>query len=122
MPAILLKFLGPAAPYLAIAAVFVGIGLYVVTLRHELTSANDKNIALEQANQANAAAIAAYKTAQANDAASLAALDAQTLKTSAATGRIMDSINGAPAGNDAPVAPVLTQALNSLRALQGATP
>jgi len=122
MPAILLKFLGPAAPYLAIAGALLGVVLYVFTLRHELTSANDKNIALEQANQANAAAIAAYKTEQANDAAALAALDAQTLKTSTATGSIMDSINAAPAGNDAPVAPVLAQALSSLRSLQGGAP
>jgi hypothetical protein len=122
MPAILLKFLGPAAPYLAIAGALLGVAFYIFTLRHELAAADDKNIALQQANQANAAAIAAYKTAQANDAASLAALDAQTLKTNTATGRIMDSINAAEPGNDAPVAPVLAQALGSLRALHGGAP
>jgi hypothetical protein len=122
MPAILFKFLGPFAPYLAAAGALLGAALYVMTLRQDLTNANQKNMALAQANQADTAAIADYKAQQASWNTALNKLDAQTIAASTATAHIVDSITAAPAGDDAPVAPVLSHALDSLRAVQGASP
>jgi hypothetical protein len=122
MPLTLLKFLGPLVPYLAGAGALLGAVLYAVTLRHDLATATLKNAALAQANQADSAAIASYQAQQASWNAAMDRLNTQSLAAAAATGRIMNGIAAAPAADDAPVAPVLAQALAGLRALQGGTP
>jgi hypothetical protein len=122
MVTLALKFLRPIAPYLAAVALLLAAVLYVATLRHDLAVAKDKNITLAALNAANAAAIADYKTQQAKWNSALDTLDAQTLDANTAAGRIVAKINAGPASSDGPVAPVLTEALNSLRALQGDAP
>jgi hypothetical protein len=122
MTVLLLKFLRPIAPYLAAFALLLAAVIYVATLRHDLTVAKDKNITLAALNAANAAAIADYKTQQAKWNGALDTLDAQTLNTNTATGQIIAKINAGPASSDGPVAPVLTEALDSLRTLQGTAP
>jgi hypothetical protein len=122
MTAIILKLLKPAAPYLAAAFLFLALVLYVATLRHELAVADQKNLTLAAQNAANLAAIADYKAQQAKWNDALETLDAQTLNTDTQTGKIITNINTAPSGDDAPVAPVLAEALDGLRALQGNAP
>jgi hypothetical protein len=122
MTLILLKFLRPIAPYLAAAALLLAAVLYVATLRHDLAVAKYKNVTLTALNAANAAAIADYKTQQAKWNSALDTLDAQTLEANTATGRIVAKINADPTSSDGPVAPVLSEALDSLRALQGDAP
>jgi hypothetical protein len=122
MPAILLKILGPLVPYLvAGGAVLAGL-LYVVILRQDLAAATQANQALAQQNAENVAAIASYQAQQAKWTESLQALDAQTLATNTAASRISEKISLAPPADDGPVAPVLSQALDNLRALQGGAP
>ncbi len=119
MPAIILKFLMPLAPYLAAAAVLLGGFFYVEHLRNDLASANAANATLAQTNQANAAAIASYQAQQQKWNAALDALDAQSLATTNATGQILGNISAQPASADAPVAPVLAGALADIAKLQG---
>jgi len=123
MPVLLFRFLGPLVPWLAGAGALLGVVLYIVALRHELTAAAEKNVALAQANQADAAAIADYQAQEARWNAAEDTLAARTQTVAAAAGHIEDRIAASPPGDDAPVAPVLARALASLRALQtGATP
>ncbi len=122
MTAILLKFLKPALPYLLAAAAALGMIFYIASLRHHLAVESQKNILLAADNQADLAAIAAYKTQQAKYVSALAALDAQTQATNSSVDHITNTIAAAPATDDAPVAPVLAQALAGLRALQGSAP
>jgi hypothetical protein len=122
MPAILLKILGPLVPYLVAGGVVLAGLLYVTILRHDLAAATQANQVLAQQNAENVAAIASYHAQQAKWTESLQALDAQTLATNTATSRISEKISLAPPGDDGPVAPVLSQALDSLRALQGSAP
>ncbi len=122
MPAVIFKLLQPVAPYLAAAAVLLGVGLYIFILRHDLAAADAANTVLEQTNEANAAAITAFKTQQQNMQAALTALDTKSQANDAAVGHIDNNIVAAPATDNAPVAPVLAHALDSLRALQGANP
>jgi hypothetical protein len=121
MPAIILKFLTPLAPYLAAAAVLLGGFLYVEHLRNDLAYANAANAALAQTNQANAAAIVSYQAQQQKWNAALDALDAQSLQTANATGQILGNIAAQPASADAPVAPVLAGSLADIAKLQGQT-
>jgi hypothetical protein len=118
----LLKFLRPVAPYLVGVAAVVGVVVYVAILRRELSSEKERNVSLVADNQADLAAIAAYKAQQQKWNAALATLDTQTLATNDSTGHIVDGITAAPATDDAPVAPVLATALDALRALQGNAP
>ena len=122
MTAILLKLLRPALPYLLAAAVAVGLIVYVGSLRHHLAVENQKNVQLAADNEADLAAIAAYKAQEAKYQSALATLDAQTRATDTSVDHIADTIAAAPAAEDAPVAPVLLQALAGLRALQGGAP
>lgn len=122
MTAILFKLLRPALPYLIVAAAILGAIIYVAMLRHELAAADQKNVVLAADNQADLAAITAYKAQQAKWNAALSTLDARALASNAAAEHIVDGISAAPAADDAPVAPVLAQALDGLRALQGDAP
>ncbi len=122
IPIMLLKFLRPVAPYLVGVAAVVGVVVYVAILRRELSSEKERNVSLVADNQADLAAIAAYKAQQQKWNAALATLDTQTLATNDSTGHIVDGITAAPATDDAPVAPVLATALDALRALQGNAP
>jgi hypothetical protein len=122
MPAILLKILGPLVPYLVAGGIALAGLLYVTILRHDLAAATQANQVLAQQNAENVAAIASYQAQQAKWTESLQALDAQTLATDTATSRISEKISLAPPGDDGSVAPVLSQALDSLRALQGNAP
>ena len=122
MTAILLKLLRPALPYLLAAAVAVGLIVYVASLRHHLAVESQKNVQLAADNEADLAAITAYKAQEAKYQSALATLDAQTRATDTSVDHIADTIAAAPAAEDAPVAPVLVQALAGLRALQGGAP
>ena len=122
MTAILLKLLRPALPYLLAAAVAAGLIVYVASLRHHLAVESQKNIVLAADNEADLAAIAAYRAQEAKYQAALATLDAQTQASERSADHISDAIAAAPATEDAPVAPVLVQALAGLRALQGEAP
>ncbi len=119
MPAIIFKLLQPIAPYLAIAAALLGVTWYVTMLQHDLSAAQAANTVLEQTNQANAAAIASFKAQEQNMQAALTALDTQSQRTATEAGHIESDIIAAPASDNAPVAPVLAHALDSLRNLQG---
>ena len=122
IPALLLRILKPVLPYLVVAAVVAASLLYVSTIRGDLRAANAKNVALTQNNQADVVAIAAYKAQAIRWTTALAAMDARTSARNTSVVRIYDKIGGAAAGDDGSVAPVLTQALDSLRALQGTAP
>ena len=122
MPAILLKLLRPVLPYLLAAAAALGLVAYIISLRHNLASENQKNALLTADNQADLAAIAAYRAQQSRYEAALATLDAQTLATNTSATRLSDTIAAAPTSDDGPVAPVLARTLNGLRALQGGAP
>jgi hypothetical protein len=126
MSTILLKYFIPLTPYLLIAFVILGPTFYVLHLRHDLSAADQDNAlqasqisSLVQTNAENVAAIAADKLQQAKWKTALDTLDAQTLTTNAATDGIIDAITIAPSGADAPVAPVLAQALAGIAKLQG---
>jgi len=120
--AMLFKLLAPIAPYLAAAVLMLGAMFYVSTLRHDLAAATQRNAVLLQLDQANAAAIADDKAQQVKWNASLDALDAQTLETGNKTGQLEGAIAAAATADDGPVAAVLVQALDGLRALQGDAP
>ncbi len=122
MPVILLKFLRPVLPYLVAAAAALGLIVYIASLRNNLVAATQKNILLTADNQADLAAITAYKAQQSRYESALATLDAQTLATNTSATRLSDTIAAAPASDDGPVAPVLARALDGLRALQGGAP
>jgi DNA integrity scanning protein DisA with diadenylate cyclase activity len=119
MSALVLKFLKPLAPYIAAAIIFIICVLYVLNLRHNLAAANTANAILVQTNQANLAAIADYKAQEQQWSTALAALDAQNLVTNTGVNRIIGNITNAPSSADAPVAPVLAQALADISKLQG---
>jgi hypothetical protein len=119
MSAIVLKILKPLAPYIAAAVIFIICVLYVLGLRHDLAAANTENAMLMQTNQANLAAIANYKAQQQQWSTAQAALDAQSLATNADVNKIIGNISNAPSSADAPVAPVLAQALADISKLQG---
>ena len=122
MIAIILKILRPIAPYLAAGAAVISLLLYITLLRHDLAAANAANTVLEQTNQADTAAIAAYQKQQATMNAALDTLDTQTLATDFATSHIAAAITAAPSSDNAPIAPVLSKTLDSLRVLQANTP
>ena len=122
IPVFLLRVFKPLLPYLIAVVAVVAVLSYVTMLRRDLAAEHGKNIALTLDNQADVAAIAAYKAQAAKWSTALAALDARTLGRSTSIARITDRIGAAPSGDDAPVAPVLAQALDSLRALQGGAP
>jgi hypothetical protein len=122
MPVFLINLLRPLAPYLAAAVVLLGATVYVMTLRHHLQTAEQQNAMLAAQNAANAAAIASFQVQEQKNAAALSALDAQTLASTTATARISEKIQSAPPGDDGPVAPVLSHAMDDLRALQGDAP
>jgi cellobiose-specific phosphotransferase system component IIC len=119
MSAIVLKFLEPLAPYIAAAVIFITCVLYVLGLRHDLAAANTANAILVQTNQANLAAISNYKTQEQQWSTAQSALEAQSLVTNTGVNRIIGNISSAPASADAPVAPVLAQALADISRLQG---
>lgn len=122
IPIMMLKFLRPTAPYIiGVVTVFAMI-TYVAVLRHEVAAEESRNIVLTADNQADLAAITAYKAQQQKWNAALATLDTQMLATNDQVGHITDGITAAPAADDAPVAPVLAHALDALRALQGNAP
>jgi hypothetical protein len=122
MMAIVLKFLGPLAPYLAAGGAAAGLLLYVMVLRHELADATTANAALGATNQADAAALAAGQKQQAAMGVALQRLDAQSQADRMATRRIATAITASSPGENGQVAPVLAQTLDSLRALQGGAP
>lgn len=122
MTAILLKFLGPIAPYLAAGALVLGLLGYVAWLRHDLAAATAANTVLELTNQADTVAIAAYQKQQAAMNAALQTLDTQTQTTDSAAAQISTSITAALPGDNGAVAPVLSKALASLSALQASMP
>jgi len=121
MSALILKYLSPLAPYLAAAAVLCLGFFYVAHLRADLAAANAANTVLQQTNQANAAAIAAYQAQEQKWNDALDTLDAQGQATSTATSQILGNIAAQPASADAPVAPVLAGALADIAKLQGQT-
>ncbi|OYV34177.1 MAG: hypothetical protein B7Z80_21930 [Rhodospirillales bacterium 20-64-7] len=92
---------------------------YVGHLRHEVASARITNEMLRQTNQANVAAIAAYQAQAVRWNSALDTLGAQTLASSHALNIIDDHIAAQPPAADAPVAPVLAQALSEIAKLQG---
>ncbi len=122
MAATLLSILRPLAPYLAAVGILLAGGVYIVVLRHELQTADQKNLTLAAVNAEDVAAIASYKAQQAKWNTALQALDAQTLASRTATQTIVTNIDAASKGEDGPVAPVLAKTLDSLRALQGGAP
>jgi len=122
MLAAILKCLGPFAPYIAGAAALSGLLLYITVLRHDLATETARNTALQQANQADVAAIAAYQKEEATMNAALDTLGVQTAATEAATSHIDTDILSATPADNAPVAPVLASTLDRLRALQAGTP
>lgn len=122
IPMALLRLLKPVLPYLLAAAAVVSLIIYIGLLRHDLAAENTKNTELALDNQADLAAISAYKAQAAKWSVALAALDARTMNRNMSTTRIIDRIGSAVATDDAPVAPVLAQALDGLRTLQSAAP
>lgn len=121
MPLFLAKFLAPLAPYLAAAFIIMAGTAYVVHLRHALEDTALANAALVQTNQQNLAAMAAYQAQSVKYNAALDALGAQTIAQSQAATAVYQRINTQPASADAPVAPVLRQALADIAKLQGGT-
>lgn len=122
MTAILVKFLAPLAPYLAAAFLFMAGAAYVGHLRYEVASARMANALLQQTNQANVAAIAAYQLQSVRWNTALDTLGAHTLANGRALNIIDDHIAAQPPAADAPVAPVLAQALIEIGKLQGGAP
>lgn len=118
MQALLIKFLQPLAPYLAAGFIIIVGGAYTLHLHHALETAALANAELAQTNQANAAAIAAYQAQSVKWNAALDTLGAQTLDRAHATAEIYQRIDTQPAAADAPVAPVLAQALADITKLQ----
>lgn len=122
MTAILAKLLAPLAPYLLAAFLIVAGSTYVIHLRHQLASASIANALLVQTNQANVAALAADQAQVARWNTALDTLGAQTLASNHALNIIDDHIAAQPPGADAPVAPVLAQALSEIGKLQDNAP
>jgi hypothetical protein len=118
MAAILAKFLAPLAPYLIATFLTLAGAAYMVHLRHELAAAGVANAMLQQTNQANAAAIAAYQAQAVKWNAAIDTLGAQTQTSDYALHIINDHIAAQPPGADAAVAPVLAQALADIEKLQ----
>jgi hypothetical protein len=118
MPAFLTKILLPLAPYLAAGFFLIAGTAYVLHLQHAVQTQAAANAALLQTNQANAAEIAAYQVQSVKWNAALATLDAQTLDRAHAMADVYQRIDAAPAAADAPVAPVLAQALADIAKLQ----
>ncbi len=118
MPAFLTKILLPLAPYLAAGFFLIAGTAYILHLQHALQAQAAANAALLQTNQANAAEIAAYQAQSVKWNAALDTLDAQNLDRAHATADVYQRIDAAPAGWDAPVAPVLAQALADIAKLQ----
>ncbi len=122
MMVFLLKCFGPIAPYLAAAVAALGLGLYITFLRHEVVSATQRSQGLMLINQADAAAIAADQRREAALNAALDAMDQQIAAGDEAVGKINAAISDASPVENAPVAPVLAQTLDRLRALQASAP
>ena len=124
MPAILMRVLGKALPYLAIGAAAIGAWLYIQHLRAELAGLASARAALSQqldqadaVNRANLDALARYKAEAEKAAAALAterdAAVKEQAELRALAGRI--AAGKGVAGRDAPIAPVLRDALAGLR-------
>ncbi len=124
MPAILASLLGRALPYLIVGATALGIFLYVQHLRKENADLRNVKAALSQeldqaeaVNRANLDALARYKAAAEKAIAALAAERDDAVREQAGlralAGRIAASRG--MAGQDAPAAPVLRDALAGLR-------
>lgn len=118
MPLFLAKFLAPLAPYLAAALIIMAGTAYVIHLRHALDDTAFANAALVQTNQTNLAAIAAYQAQSVKYNAALDTLGAQTLAQNHAVDTVYQQIDAEPSSADAPVAPVLHQALADIAKLQ----
>jgi hypothetical protein len=118
MPAFLTKLLLPLAPYLAAGFFLLAGTAYILHMRHELQAQAAANAALLQTNQANAAAMAAYQAQSVKWNAALDTLGAQTLNREHEAVDVYQRIDAAPAASDAPVAPVLAQALADIAKLQ----
>jgi hypothetical protein len=118
MPVFLVNFLRPLAPYLAAGFLIILGAAYIFHLQHALARAALANAALVQTNQANEAAIAAYQAQSLKWNGALDALGAQTLNRTKAAAEIYQHIDAQPAAADAPVAPVLAQALADIAKLQ----
>jgi hypothetical protein len=118
MPAFLTKVLLPLAPYLAAGFFLIAGTAYILHLQHALQAQAAANAALLQTNQANAAEIAAYQAQSVKWNAALATLDAQTSDRAHEMADVYQRIDTAPAASDAPVAPVLAQALADIAKLQ----
>ena len=127
MPAILASLLGRALPYLIVGAAAIGIVLYVQHLRKANADLRDVKAALSQqldqaqaVNRADLDALARYKAAAEKAIAALAAERDQAVREQAGLralgGRIAASRG--MAGRDAPIAPVLRDALAGLRGPQ----
>ena len=101
IPVVLLKVLKPVLPYLIGIAVVFGVVVYVMVLRHDLAAENVKNVALAQDNQADVAAITAYKAQAVKWSVALAALDAAAgwlrWRTGAGNAHCDDEARGAAA-------------------------
>jgi hypothetical protein len=122
MWSIIFKFLGPVAPYLAVAGAMVGLLLYVSVLRQELGSALQANASLQATNQADTVALAVNEKQQQLTNRALDTLDSATRDTQTGADRVLTQIASVQAQDNGPVAPVLTKALNSIRALQANSP
>ena len=124
MPAFLAAVLGKALPYLLAGAVVMGGWFYIQHLRSQLTDLSNAKAALSQqldqaqaVNQANLDALARYKAEAEKAIAALADERDEAIRQQAElrtlAGRIAAQAR-AP-GRDAPVAPVLLDALAGLR-------
>ncbi|HQT63930.1 MAG: hypothetical protein B7Z75_03895 [Acidocella sp. 20-57-95] len=122
MQVILAKLLAPLIPYLIAGVIALAGCAYMLHLRHQLAAATVANTLLEQTNQANAAAIAAYQAQAVKWNAAVDALGAESATSDHQVSLINERIDAQPVSADAPVAPVLAAALNDIRHLQQAAP
>lgn len=124
MPVFLMRVLGKALPYLAIGAAVIGAWLYIHHLRAELADLSSAKAALSQeldqahaVNQANLDALARYKAEAEKAVAALALERDEAVKEQAGLRALAGRIAASKgiAGRDAPIAPVLLDALAGIR-------
>ena len=124
MPAFLASLLGKALPYLLAGALAIGGYFYVERLKSRIVDLEGAKAALAQqldqaeaVNRANLDALARYKAAAEKAIAALAAERDAAVKEQAGLRALAGGIAASKgiAGRDAPIAPVLRDALAGLR-------
>ena len=124
MPAFLLPLLGRVLPYLVVGAAVIGAWLYIQHLRAQVVDLSSAKAVLSQqldqaqaVNQANLDALARYKAEAEKAVAALAGERDEAIKEQAELRTLAGRIAASKGvtGRDAPIAPVLLDALAGLR-------